>query len=105
MTKKQYLKFSDQVKDCNNGLEKLVEFENSTDMTMLTYKQYDKHKSYCLDDENDFTTYNNQTELLEKTRTGKIPLMKVINKQNKLLNIKEEIKDKVMKENVLNQTI
>lgn len=36
--------------------------------------------------------------------TGKISLINAVNKQNELLNIIEEIKDKVMKENVQNQT-
>ena len=36
--------------------------------------------------------------------TGKVSLINAVNKQNELLNIIEEIKDKVMKENVQNQT-
>lgn len=36
--------------------------------------------------------------------TGKISWINAVNKQNELLNIIEEIKDKVMKENVPNQT-
>ena len=36
--------------------------------------------------------------------TGKVSLINAVNKKNELLNIIEEIKDKVMKENVQNQT-